>query len=391
MRIAMFTDNFYPELSGISNSIMTTGRELARRGHEIAYYAPYYSRKDHEAMRLPEITSIGPGTSVFRLPTLRFKAGTGQTKAVVPLLTSFPSLKRFNPDVIHFHHIFGAAVEAVAESRLLKKPLIQTCHTPILEFAFYSPVQSRWLDHFLVHYDAWFHNRSNFVSSPTRLIFENMKYADPRIPQRVVSNPINIDEFRPGARSSKKNKHPFTIMYAGRLAVEKKIDVVIRAVAKARKAIPDIRLLIVGRGPDEGILRSLVKTLGIEHSAVFTGFVPDEELPSYYAQSDVFAIMSTAETQSIVAMQALACEIPVIAADAWGFKEYITPKVGFLITPGDDAGVAEKIVYLYKHPRARATMGKKGREQTGYYSIASVADTWEGIYQEVVAGYNKKI
>ena len=152
----------------------------------------------------------------------------------------------------------------------------------------------------------------------------------------------------------------------------------------------DVRVLVVGRGPDEELLRSLAKTLGMERNVVFTGFVPDEKLPAYYAESDVFAIMSTAETQSIVAMQALACEIPVIAANAWGFKEYITPEVGFLIEPGDDAGVAEKIIYLHAHPRVRATMGKKGREQVEHYSITSVADTWEGIYKGVVAEYNKK-
>ena len=57
MRIAMFTDNFYPELSGISDSIMTTGYELARRGHEVAYYAPRYSTQDYEAMRLPDVAT----------------------------------------------------------------------------------------------------------------------------------------------------------------------------------------------------------------------------------------------------------------------------------------------------------------------------------------------
>ena len=113
--------------------------------------------------------------------------------------------------------------------------------------------------------------------------------------------------------------HPFTVLYAGRLAEEKKIDIVIRAAAQARTMIPNIRVIIVGRGAYEAQLRSLVQELGMEHAVTFAGFVPSEHLASYYAKSDVFAIMSTAETQSIVAMQALACAIPVIAADAWGF------------------------------------------------------------------------
>ena len=389
MRIAMFSDNFYPELSGISDSIMTTGKELARRGHEIAYYAPRYSREDYVAMDLPDVVSIGPGTSIHRLPAVRFKTGTGTAQAAIPILTSFPSLKRFNPDVIHFHHIFGAGVEAVFESRLLKKPLVETNHTPILEFASYSPVQTTWLKRFLPHYDAWFYNRSNFVSSPTRLIFENMRYTNPNIPHCVVSNPIDTEVFRPAEHPPGKD-HPFTVLYAGRLAEEKKIDIVIRAAAQARTMIPNIRVIIVGRGAYEAQLRSLVQELGMEHAVTFAGFVPSEHLASYYAKSDVFAIMSTAETQSIVAMQALACAIPVIAADAWGFKEYITPEVGFLIKPGDTDGVAEKIIYLYKHLGIRAAIGEKGRAQVEHYSIANIATTWEDIYRNVIKRYNEK-
>jgi glycosyltransferase involved in cell wall biosynthesis len=218
-----------------------------------------------------------------------------------------------------------------------------------------------------------------------------MKYIDRNIPHHAVSNPINTDEFHPTLDSGGRGKRPFTILYAGRIAEEKKIDIVIRAAAAARKAIPDIRVIVVGRGAYEAQLRTLAKSLDMESSVEFTGFVPNADLASYYAKSDVFAIMSTAETQSIVAMQALACKIPVIAADAWGFKEYITPEVGFLIKPDDVAAVTGKIVYLYEHPDVRARMGEKGREQVAHYSIANIATIWEGIYRNVIAEYNKKI
>jgi 1,2-diacylglycerol 3-alpha-glucosyltransferase len=395
MRIAMFSDNFYPELSGISDSIMTTGRELAQRGHEIAYYAPRYSRSDFAAMHLPDIDTIGPRTSIHRLPAVRYKAGTGTTQAALPLFTTLPSLTRFKPDIIHTHHIFGAGLEGVFESKLLRVPLVETNHTPLGEFLQYSPWQADWWTNFAFHYDSWMYNQADFVSSPTRLIFDSLKYADPRVPHHAVSNPVDTDKFRPeetgGARAVVVNKkHPFTILYAGRLAKEKKIDIVLRAAAMARKAIPDIRVIIVGRGAYEKPLRELVAQLGMEQAVTFTGFVPDDHLPAYYAQSDVFAIMSTAETQSIVAMQAFACNIPVIAADAWGFKEYIIPEAGFLIKPGDVDAVAEKFVYLYKNPAVRAKMGMAGRKHVEQFSIANIATLWEGIYKDVATRYNKK-
>lgn len=388
MRIAMFADNFYPELSGISDSIMTTGKELARRGHEIAYYAPRYAPEDFAAMHLPDVASIAPRTSIHRLPSVRFTAGTGHSQAAIPLLTSYPSLRRFDPDIIHFHHIFGAGFEGMLDAKLSRTPLVETNHTPLMEFFDYSPIQADWFRRLALRYDSWMFNRADFVSSPTRLIFESMKYIDTNIPHRAVSNPIDTDAFRPAERAPEK--HPFTVLYAGRIAEEKKIDVVMRAMANARKQVPDIRMIIVGRGAYEGELRSLARSLDMEHAVTFAGFVPSDHLPSYYAQSDVFAIMSTAETQSIVAMQAFACGIPVIAADAWGFKEYIIPEAGFLVAPGDDATVTGKLIYLAKHPAVREAMGKSGRSHVEQFSIANIATAWERIYQEVAARYTKR-
>lgn len=391
MRIAMFSDNFYPELSGISDSIMTTGRELARRGHEVAYYAPRYSRRDFQVMGLPDVRTIGPGTSIHRLPAVRYKAGTGTAQAALPLFTTLPSLARFRPDIVHTHHIFGAGLEGVLESKLLRVPLVETDHTPLIEFFQYSPWQAGWWTRFGLWYDSWMYNQADFVSSPTRLIFESLKYARPEILHRAVSNPVDTEKFRPAQGGGAAGKdRPFTVLYAGRLAKEKKIDVVLRAAAVAREAVPGIRVTVVGRGTQEAELRALAAELGMEHAVSFLGFVPDDDLPAYYAESDVFAIMSTAETQSIVAMQAFACGIPVIAADAWGFKEYIAPEAGFLIKPGDVDGVAEKIVSLYKDPAAREKMGAAGRRHVERFSIANIAAEWERIYRDVAARYNER-
>lgn len=391
MRIAMFSDNFYPELSGIADTITTTGLELARRGHEIAYYAPHYSRKDFRVTGLPDVDSLGPGTSIHRLPSVGYRAGTGQTRAALPFLTSLPSVARFNPDVVHFHHIFGAGLEAIFDAKILRKPLVETVHTPIMEFFFYSLVQTGWMRRFTPHYDAWLYNRCNFVSSPTRTMFEHMPFTNPAIPHRAVSNPVDLDRFRPEPpRRGTSATRPFTVLYAGRLAEEKKIHLVIRAAAAVRKKIPDLRVILVGKGAYENDLRELVKSLDMERAVEFAGFVPEKDLPSYYARSDVFAIMSTAETQCIAAMQAFACGIPVIATDTWGFKDYIVPGTGYRMQPGDVEGLSEKLIFLYRNPAERAKMGAAGQRFVAQFSIPAVGDTWEGIYRDVIARYNER-
>jgi len=126
MRIAIYSDNFYPELSGITDSIMTTGKELARRGHSVHYYVPHYSEKNYQMLSRGRDLDMGPRIEVYRLPSLPFKTGTGQGRAVLPLCTSLPSLKRFNPDVIHLNVFGGSGLEAIMAAKLLGKPLVGT-------------------------------------------------------------------------------------------------------------------------------------------------------------------------------------------------------------------------------------------------------------------------
>lgn len=388
MRIAMFSDNFYPELSGITDSILTIGKEFVARGHSILYCYPHYSKKDYRLLNRPEMLDMGPNVEFISLPSVPFPTGTGQGRMAIPIGTSFSRLKRFNPDIIHCHLIFGAGIEGWMASKILKRPLVGTNHTPMVEFLKYSPIPADWIKDLVLRYDGWFYSKPQFVSSPTHFIFERMKYFRERVSHATISNPIKVDAFQPVIHKTHlKEKYGlshFAILYTGRLAEEKSIDIILRAIAKVKKSIPEISFGIVGRGANEQQLRDLTKSLNIQDNVKFFGFVPQEALAEIYNASDVFAIMSTAETQCISAMQALACDIPVIAADAWGLKEYITDEIGFRIPPGDVDGLAEKIMILYQDPALRKKMGAAGRTHVAKFSPKNIADRWETIYQKVI-------
>jgi len=393
MRIAIFSDNFYPELSGITDTIMTTGRELARRGHFINYYAPYYSSKNYEMLRREQNLDMGPRVTIHRLPSLPFPAGTGQGRAVIPVGASLFSLRKFKPDVIHFHLIFGTGLEALLAAKIFKKPLVGTNHTPIAEFIRYSPIKAGWFQKFAARYDSWFYNHCSFVSSPAQAVLGAMKSFNTNIPHSAVSNPINLDVFKPTAAkwALKKKFHlpGFTMLYVGRLAVEKNIAVTMKAVARLGEKIPDLNFVIIGKGAHEKELRKLAKSLDVERRIKFFGFLPSTDaLADVYNACDTFIMMSTAETQSIASMQALACRIPVIAANSWGLKEYIKPGVGFLVEPGNIEALAEKILYLYKNPQRRETMGKEGEKYVARFSIENIGNIWEQIYEKVIKDYN---
>jgi glycosyltransferase involved in cell wall biosynthesis len=391
MRIAIFSDNFYPELSGIADSITTTGKELAKLGHKINYFAPKYARKNYQTIDVPyEEINLGENISITRIPSLPYPTGTKQSRLVIPLCLSLNTVKKFNPDVIHTNDIAGVGLEGLFSSKLLRKPLVGTDHTPMIEFLKYSPIKGEFVQKTVSKFDAWYYNQCNFVSSPCNAIFEELKkYGFGKPKHRALSNPINIEKYKPV-----KNKWPlkkkfglfdYSLLYMGRVAPEKKIDITLKAVASVAKKNPKIGLVVAGTGSQVEELKQLAKQLGIENRVKFFGYLKNiDDMIDLYNASDLFVIPSVAETQSIVMMQAMACKIPVIAAKAWGLAEYVNDKNGILIEPDDVEGLTEKILYLFKNQGVSLRLGEGGREFVEKFSPINIAREWERIYIDTV-------
>jgi glycosyltransferase involved in cell wall biosynthesis len=395
MKIAIFSDNFYPELSGIADTITTTGKQLAKLGHKINYFAPKYSKKNYQTIGAnAEELDLGENINITRIPSLPYPTGTKQSRLVVPLCLSLGAVKRFNPDVIHTNDIVGVGLESLFSAKILKKPLVGTDHTPMTEFLKYSPIKGSFVQKTVSRYDAWYYNQCNFVSSPCNAIFEELgKHGFKKPKHRALSNPIYVDKYMPV-----KNKWPlkkkfglfdYSILYMGRVAPEKKIDITIKAVAKLVKKNPKIGFVVAGTGSQVEDLKNLAKELGIEDKVKFFGYLKSvDDMVDLYNGSDLFVIPSVAETQSIVMMQAMACKIPVIAARAWGLAEYINDKNGILVEPDDVEGVMEKILYLFENQSVSLKLGEGGREFVEQFSPENIAKEWEKIYEDTIQSFN---
>ncbi len=397
MRIAYFSDNFYPEVSGVSDAIITLGHELAERGHTIRFYAPKYTKRDFDHVRLPYgEPNYGPRTSIMRLPSFPYPSGTRQSRFVIPLGWSRQDIKNFAPDIMHTHSPFPVGIEALFMKRSLGVPLVGTHHTPITEFMRYSPLRGAFIAGLGLRYVAWYYNHCEFITSPSITIVNEMKEFGFRRPGRAMSNPLNVTDFHimpnKEALKTKTGLKGFTLLYVGRLAVEKNIDLLLKAFAAFHKTTPESTLGLVGRGAAEDDMKKLAHKLGVEDAVRFFGFIEDRHtLAEIYNASDVFAIVSTAETQSLVAMQALACGVPVIAARAWGLPEYIHHgENGVLIEPGNLDELLDRIEELHKNPDLRKRLGARGRTFTEERSAPKIAETWEHMYEEAITHHAQR-
>ncbi|HUC01291.1 MAG TPA: glycosyltransferase [Candidatus Paceibacterota bacterium] len=396
MRIAIFSDNFYPELSGISDSVRTLAKTLGARGHHVRFYAPYYSGKNYAAIGVPfRELDLGPNITVRRLFSIPFPMGTAQGRAVIPFGVNVRDVAAFGADIIHTQMFFGVGLEAMFASWALTRPLVGTQHTAVKEFLRYSPIKTKWFNDGFLNYVNWYYEHCDLATAPSRCVFDEMRalgFKNART--QVISNPVDTQTFRPlPARDALKKKFgfgPTTIIHAGRLSVERHPEVLMRALPIIKERVPGAMLAFAGNGTMENELRALARALDVEDSVKFLGFVDHTTLAEAYNASELFGITSTDDTQSLVMMQAMAAGLPVIGVDARGLPEYINDKNGFIVRPGDERAVAEKAIFLFENPKAARNLGAGARTYAEGFSEDAIADIWEEIYKKTIKDYNEE-
>lgn len=394
MRVAVFTDSFYPELGGIQDSVLVTVRALGARGHDVVVYAPAASKRDYERAGVPVgEPSLGDNVQVKRLFSLPVPSSTGQSRLLLPNGRRWRDLIDFRPQIIHTHTFFGAGWEALRVARRLGVPLIGTNHWAVGEFSAYTPFSAPMFARTSVKAVTWYYNRCAMVTGPSRSVVDEMRVFGLKRPYSVVSNPIDTALFRPPMPDEKpalKQQFGFTdatILYAGRLAIEKNIDVLIRAVALMADDVPDVMLALAGHGSHRDKLEKLAREAGVADRIRFLGTLDKTTLAEAFRAADVFAIASTSETQSMVLLQAMSSGLPAVGARWRALPEYIPDGTGLLAEPWKPPSFAMQLTTLLKQAPLRAQMGEKAAQLAQRFSIADVVDTWERLYMMTRLSY----
>ena len=376
MKIAMFTDSYYPAIDGVVVSLTTTSKELKRRGHEVVVFAPE---------PLTDSLKTFPDRVVW-LPAYGFKKYPGYRNGMFP--SSIVSLvRKESPDIIHSHGISFMGIQALIASRQTKIRNLVTYHTMVTKAAdFYAPpilplsvmIRLGWV------YQRNFLKRPHAVITPTKAIKDELQAHGIRA-KRWETVPTGVDCIRFSPKVSGKEirvKHGLegkkVILTVGRVAKEKNLELLLAGFKNMAGTDPDVRLLIVGTGPAADEYGELVKSRGLADRVIFTGFVPDEELPSYYAATDAFAISSKFETQGIVALEAMASGKPVAAMNSHALGEVIEDGVnGYLFedSPDSCATALKKVV------SSAETVRKNALDTAGKYSLEKCTGELIRIYE----------
>ena len=392
MRIGLFSDTYLPDVNGVVSSIVTLQKELEKNGHEV------YVIANHKGL----LQTKREG-NVLRLPGLELKWLYGYILSTPYHFSAKEEIRAMNLDVIHVHTEFGVGMFARIVAKDLNIPIIATYHTMYEDYTHYiNKFDIDEVDKITRKVASSFSriivDSCEAVIAPSEKTKETLlKYGVSTsihiIPTGLDLNKFNADMIDPSAITNIKAEFNLAddeklMLYVGRIAQEKSIDLVIRGFKKVALKSPKYKLMIVGGGPDLDNLKDLAKSIGIDQQVIFTGKQSPDLVPVFYAAATAFVSASTTETQGMTFIEALSTGLPIFARHDDVLEDLIDEgKSGFFFN--DEEDFAGKVIsYFECDAETVAKMKTCAIAKAQNYDCFKFYQDILAVYDEAIASYH---
>ena len=382
LRIAMFTEAYPPIISGVAVATATLVEGLRALGHEVDVYAPWH----------PEQPPPEPGLERLRAWSTSFP---GWIPLSVPLThIGLARIATRDYDVVHTQHPFTLGTAARMLARWVDLPLVCTIHTQYEQYVHYwspMPDPGKVIVRRIVRE---FCNKCDRVVTVADGMETLLKSYGVEAPITVIPNDLDLRRFLSadgqGVREELGLKpDEVFLLNVGRIASEKNLILLLEAVAPIlyRGAA---RMVFVGDGPGRDDLEKRVDELQLRDHVIFTGKVPHDQTPHYYAAADLFLMPSITEVNPLTIGESLASGTPVVAIDSFSAREIIEEGVTGQIVPHLASALALAVDALVREPETLKQMGQAARESARLRSEASAAGRTVQLYRELIEARNAK-
>lgn len=388
MNILMVSDVYFPRINGVSTSIETFRRELEAAGDSVTLIAPRYGNDAPDEGVIRVAARVVPFDPEDRMMS---------HDAVLRLADR---LRGGAYDVVHIHTPFVAHYAGLRLARALGVPCVVTYHTFFEEYLFhYVPMMPRsWLRAGARVFSRRQCNDVDAVIVPSTAMRDVLQTYGVTTRMQVLPTGIPRERFQPvsGARFRARYgiaaQRP-TALFVGRVAFEKNIDFLLRAVDCARRRMPELLLLIAGEGPALKALKDTVKHRKLNDNVMFVGYLDrSSELPECYCAADVFAFASLTETQGLVLLEAMTLGLPVVAIAAMGTRDILAEGKGALVASASEQDFAAKLMRVLEDAPLRAALARQATEFAATWDAAGIAQRLRGFYADMVsAGSSRSI
>lgn len=313
MRIAIFTETYLPQINGVVTHIKILKEGLEALGHTVLIVTADSKAHTHY---LKDNVLHCPAHNLKRIYNLDLASPVSRTR--------LKYLREFRPDIIHVHNEFSIGLSGMAIAKILKVPLVYTLHTMYDDYIYYiAPKPLIPLTKKLSHrYFRMFPQNAAVVTGPSKKCQEYTYEIGSDKKVEVIPNPVELDAFAPQTSTPQQRaqireqyhipQDATVACFVGRLGREKSVDVLLRFWAQEMKPQDNMRLLIIGDGPEKEPLEQLAQQLGITDTVVFTGKVLHPDLPPYVHTCDIYVTASLSDTNSISMLEGMAGGLPVL-------------------------------------------------------------------------------
>jgi glycosyltransferase involved in cell wall biosynthesis len=371
MKIVQTPVRFYPFTGGVENYVYYMSKELVKLGHDVKVIcANEPSSKKEE---------IVDGINIKRLGYIAKIANTNITPG-------FPfALSSEDFDIVHTHIPTPWSADwSNIISKIKGKPLVVTYHNDIIGTGIANHIanfyNSTALKSLLNNADKIIITQPNYIKYSLYL----EKFED-KI--EVIPNGVDVEKFKP-INIPKQENTLFFLSLLDEFHRYKGLDYLLKALISVKKTIPNVKLIVGGKGTLLEYYRKLVVDYDIKDNVEFHGFIPDEKIVEYYSRSSIFVLPSISSKQEgfgIVVLEAMACQTPVISTEIVGVADDVKKsKSGIIIPPKDADKLSEAIIKILECNNPEI-MGINGRK------LVTDKYTWSGIAKNTEKLYNKLI
>lgn len=329
-KLCIVTHTFLPHVGGIEKVVNEQSKRLLTKNFEPIVITNRIGTPKQYVVD-------GVNVECYESLNTGFRLGIPYSIPTVPSFETFLKAVK-SSKIIHAHgHPYLTSLIAAKLAKRYKKPFVLTQHNTFIEYEnFFDKVER--LNDLVIGKDTLKNaDKIITVSNATKDYVLSLGARSKKV--EVMYNGVDLDRFRPlaGKREEMRKKmgipqNSKVVITVRRLVFKNGIDTLIECANIAVKKNPNIIFLVVGKGPDQSSVQIRTQQLGIENNFRLAGFVKDEELPSYYNAADYFVLPSkSGEGLPLVALEAMACGLPVIATDVGGINEVLNEKWGKLV------------------------------------------------------------
>lgn len=361
MRIGLFTDTYFPQVSGVATSIRTLKTELEKLGHTVFIF----TTTDEDVNRYED-------WDIIRIPSVPFFAFKDRRVAYAGFTDALKIASRYKLDMIHTHTEFALGILGKMVARELGIPVVHTYHTQYEDYVHYI-AKGRIIRPSMIKYFARAYLRDlDGVICPSEIVEDLLTGYDIPISKRVIPTGIDLAKFdRPEISEEDTadlrmqlgiEPNEIMLLSLSRISHEKNIQAIIKAMPRILSENPKVKLVIVGGGPYAETLQAMISELALEENVQLTGMIAPSDTALYYKAADFFISASTSETQGLTFLESLASGTPILAHTNPYLKNVVTDKMfgtlfvreqeladavveAIIATPPMNAHVLEKKLY----------------------------------------------